>query len=482
MIHYILQTLVFQLLFLAVYDLFLKNETFFTWNRVYLLITPLLSLVLPFVKLDIIRQSIPENYVIQLPTVFVGNTPPEGFLTSQLLDPIYIMSSSGISVSTIILLIWVLGAACSLALLGMKMYKINSLKASGKRTQIEAFQLVTLPNTDTAFSFMNTIYLGDQLSEAQKTNIILHEKVHISQRHSLDLLYFELLRILFWFNPLVYVFQNKMVTLQEFTADSVVVAQSGKRAYYEDLLAQIFKIESISFINTFFNQSLIKKRIRMLQKSKSKKIFQLKYLLLVPVVCAMLVYTSCSDETKPSEVAISESGSEVMDKINELSEAIMKKGNLTPEEEKALQFLATPAKSGDKVYTSVQEYLDEPESEDIAFAVIDKVPTFPGCEGLSSNEEAKKCMSEKIMHFVVDNFNTKVEGVEAINGRQRIMVQFKIDKSGSIANVKAKAAHPELETEAIRVVSKLPKMEPGVQEGKEVGVLYALPILFNIQE
>lgn len=482
MIHYILQMLVFQLLFLVVYDLFLKEETFFTWNRMYLLLTPLLSLLLPFVKLDVIRQTIPEIYRIQLPTVFVGTNTSEGFLVSELLDPVYIVSSNGLTISSLVLLVWLLGALCSFMFLSFKIYKIYQLKASGKRTRIESFQIVTLPKTNTAFSFMQTIFLGDQLSEAQKTNIILHEKVHIHQKHSYDLLFFEALRILFWFNPLVYVFQNKMIVLQEFTADAIVVAQSGKRAYYEDLLAQIFKTESISFINTFFNQSLIKKRIRMLQKSKSKKIFQLKYLLLLPIIGGMLIYTSCSDETKTVEVAASENSSEVMDKINELSEAIMKKGTLTPEEERALQFLATPAEEGDKVYTSLQEYLDEPEAEDVAFAVIDKVPTYPGCEGLSSNEEAKKCMSEKIMHFVAGNFNTKVKGVEEISGRQRISVQFKINKKGNVVDVTAKATHPELEAEAIRVVSQLPEMLPGVQEGRKVGVLYALPILFNIQE
>lgn len=482
MIHYLLQMLVFQLLFLVVYDVFLKEETFFTGNRAYLLLTPLVSLVLPFVKLDIIRQTIPENYLIQLPAVFIGTNSSESLLASELLDPVFIMSSNGLSLSNLVVLIWALGALSSLILLSFKIYKIFQLKASGTITCIASYQVVILPNTNTAFSFINSIFLGDQLSEAQKTNIILHEKVHIHQKHSYDLFFFEILRVLFWFNPLVYVFQHKIIALQEFTADAIVVAQSGKRAYYEDLLAQIFKTESISFINTFFNQSLIKKRIRMLQKSKSKKIFQLKYLLVLPIICGMLVYTSCSNESKAVETATSENSSEVMDKINELSEAIMKKGNLTPEEEKALQFLATPAGEGDKVYTSVQEYLDEPAAEDVSFTEIDKVPTYPGCEVFASNEEAKKCMSEKIIHFVVDNFNTKAEGTSEISGRQRISVQFKINKNGNVVDVQAKAAHPELEAEAIRVVSQLPKMLPGVEKGKNVGVLYELPILFNIQE
>jgi beta-lactamase regulating signal transducer with metallopeptidase domain len=86
-----------------------------------------------------------------------------------------------------------------------------------------------LPNTNTAFSFFKSIFLGEQLSEIQKANILLHEKIHIDQHHSIDLLFFEVLRILFWFNPLVYVYQKKMILLQEFTADAKVAAIKGKR-------------------------------------------------------------------------------------------------------------------------------------------------------------------------------------------------------------------------------------------------------------
>lgn len=71
MIHYILQIIVYQLLFLVVYDIFLKKETFFTWNRCYLLITPILSFILPFIKIDAIRETIPTSYTIALPEVLL---------------------------------------------------------------------------------------------------------------------------------------------------------------------------------------------------------------------------------------------------------------------------------------------------------------------------------------------------------------------------------------------------------------------------
>ena len=131
--------------------------------------------------------------------------------------------------------------------------------------------------------------------------------MHIKQGHTWDLLFFELMRIIGWFNPLVYVYQSRTAELHEFIADAHV-GKDFKSEHYQQLLSQVFQTEHISFINQFFTQSLIKKRIVMLQKSKSKKVWQLKYLLLVPVVLGMLFYTSCELEKKqleePSESAI----------------------------------------------------------------------------------------------------------------------------------------------------------------------------------
>ena len=90
-------------------------------------------------------------------------------------------------------------------------------------------------------------------------------------------------------------------------------------------------------------------------------------------------------------------------------------------------------------------------------------------------------MSDKVMKFVQKKFNTDLANDLGLEGRQRISVQFKIDKNGNVVNVRARAPHPRLEQEAIRVVKALPKMTPGRQRGKAVGVLYALPILFQVE-
>lgn len=471
MIHTILQILVFQLLFLAVYDLFLKKETFFNLNRAYLLLTPTLSIILPFVSLDFLQENIPQEYVVQLPAVILGNTASEAG------------SNATFWMSTLSSLYFI-GVLFTSFIFSFNLLKIAKLRVSGKKKNFKGTRLILLPKTDLTFSFFSTIYLGETVSEENKASIIAHEKVHIQQKHSYDLLYFELLRIVFWFNPLVYMFQNRIATLHEYIADSEITRNKDKKQYYQNLLSEIFQTEQISFVNTFFKQSLIKKRIIMLQKSKSQKGAQVKYLLLLPIIFSMLFYTSCSNEPKPEEIqSTSQSDSEVMTKINELAEAIMKKGDMTAEEEKALKLLTTEAQPGDKVYTSVREYLDDTKGEngtDVPYSVIDQVPAYPGCSG--DNETMRKCMSTKIAESINSNFNTSIANDLNISGRQRIAVQFKIDKTGNVTDVRARAKHPELEAEAMRVVNLLPQMKPGEQKGEKVGVLYSLPIVFDVVE
>ena len=113
--------------------------------------------------------------------------------------------------------------------------------------------------------------------------------------------------------------------------------------------------------------------------------------------------------------------------------------------------------------------------------MIENVPIFPGCE-TGTNDQKRQCMSDKVKKFVNKKFNTDLAGDLGLSGRQRIIVAFKIDKSGNIVNVRARAPHPRLAQEAERVVKALPKMKPGKQRGKAVIVPYSLPIIFQVQD
>lgn len=122
---------------------------------------------------------------------------------------------------------------------------------------------------------------------------------------------------------------------------------------------------------------------------------------------------------------------------------------------------------------------DDVISEDVPFSVIDEVPIYPGCETANNK---KKCLADKITQFVSKEFNVTIaQNLGLPAGKKRISTQFKIDNQGNVSNVRARAPHPKLQEEAIRIIKLLPKMKPGMQDGKPVNVRYNLPIVFKVE-
>ncbi len=293
MIQYALECIGFQLLFLIIYDFFLKRETFFQWNRVYLIGTYILSMVLPWIKIEALKTNVPKAVVVY-PEYLWNTNATEVVLTAPVAESFEVPWKSVVLFG---------GMALALMIFLYKLYQIQQLKQKGEVRYLPHFTRVIIQNSEVAFSFFKSIFLGDKVVSKDHESIIQHELVHIKQGHSYDLVFFELLRIANWFNPLVYIYQNRISELHEFIADAQV-AKTHKKEQYQLLLSQVFQTQHISFINPFFKTSLIKKRIVMLQKSKSKKIFQLKYLVLVPLVLGMLIYTSAAPESSLDAIGI----------------------------------------------------------------------------------------------------------------------------------------------------------------------------------
>jgi len=418
MIQYILECIAFQLLFLVIYDFFLKKETFFQWNRVYLLGTFLLSLILPWVKIEAFKQQVPQTFA-QYPEYLWGLQNEAVVVQVQESSSWNFTWQEGIFYG---------GMLVALVLFGLKIRQLYLLRKSGEKISYPLFTQIVIENSNIAFSFFKSIFIGDKVLKMKHDTIIAHELVHIKQRHTYDLLFFELMRIVGWFNPLVYVYQNRISELHEFIADAQV-SKEHKSDHYEQLLAQVFQTEHISFINQFFTKSLIKKRIVMLQKSKSKKIWQLKYLLLVPMVLGILFYTSCEMSPK----------SENNESIN-----------------------------GTSLSTSV----------DVPYAVVDEVPIFPGCEDA---DDKRACFNEKIQKHIGKHFNYPQEAQDA-NIEGRVSTMFTISSEGTIENIKMRGPDKLLEDEVERIIKRLPKMSPGKQSGKPVNVPFSIPVVFKLQE
>jgi len=129
----------------------------------------------------------------------------------------------------------------------------------------------------------------------------------------------------------------------------------------------------------------------------------------------------------------------------------------------------------------IEEVVEEEEVlEDVPFAIIEDAPVFPGCKG--SKAEKKKCLQDKIQKHVRKKYNVELANELGLDpGKKRVYVQFKISKTGNITEIRARGPHKRLEKEAERVVKLLPKMIPGKQRGRAVGVKYTLPVTLLVE-
>jgi hypothetical protein len=446
MIHYITQVLLFQTLFLVIYDFILKKETFFQWNRAYLIVTSVFAYLIPLIRIDKVSSYVQQTIAVELPTVFIS---PETIF----LDAVNLNDTSGNFFGAHY--IYYIGIFIASLLFLFKLNQINKKIRENKVLKTKAYKLVLLSNQTKAFSFFKYLFLGDSIPKNKHKHIIEHELIHIKQKHSIDLLLFELQRIIFWFNPFSYLYQNRISALHEYIADSKTIDETDKSSFFENLLSQTFQIEKFSFVNNFYKKSLLKKRIIMATKNKSKHILKLKYLLLLPILGIMFIYTS---------------GFSTFNKVDDKIEHLNK----------------INTSNFDKVYDTIKpngkiSSVTEIEQQTYPFAIVDKVPAYKGCEHLES-KKIKQCTVDKITKFVSDNFNTKIANNLGLkSGFKRISVQFEIDTSGKVVDVKVRAPHPKLKEEAIRLITSMSQFTPGEYEGKPINVRYSLPINFVVE-
>lgn len=479
--RYIIEVLCFQAIFLIGYRLFLKKETFFLYNRLYLVSTPLIAVMLPFLKIDALQTIIPIQSVVEfLPEVIIGTSPENANGISGIASEGFILSWQHI---------YFVGIGISLLIFGYKLFQFIRLFKYKK----EGEHIITLPNTNVAFTFLRYIFLGENLDTLSRKQILTHEYVHVKQKHTWDLLLFEILRIVLWFNPFIYLYQREISLVHEYLADEYAVGHTSKQQYYEELLNTAFGTKQFTFINTFFNHSIIKKRIVMLQKTKSKQISKIKYVIILPLILSMLLYVACSEDntllnqnkSADIELTIIKTELEEIEMFSYVeSESyferirMIKSGVKTYNEELFYEVLKMV---NDRIVKQ-REVIDRESMRNadyIPFAIIDQAPTFPNCSG--ANDQLRKCMSSNVSAHVNKEFDVTLGEKLGLTGINRIFVSFKIDKQGNVVDVRSRAPHPDLETEAIRVINTLPQMQPGKQEGVPVGVLYSLPITFKIE-
>lgn len=529
MINYCIEIFIYQALFIGLYQV-LKSEPLFNINRLYLLSSLVISLVLPLINfVDVFSMDINETYVQWLQPINIG---------SQSLDNTETMMSN---LSKTKGFTWrFYHVLYGLGLLIYGLWFIFNNKSVFKYLKLSSPSLyknkkvVILPNSSTAFSFWNRIYLGEHIPESQREIILEHEYQHLKLKHSWDIMLIELLQFMLWFNPLIYMYKRHLRQIHEFEADRLATQNTSKSSYVNTLLNQSFGCQNISFVNSFYQSSNLKNRIKMLHKTKFNR---LKYLLILPVL-SLAILISCTEESIVNQEMTQEEQQadrkafhdklfkgepdffdrvekkpdlksllnaydiEVKDEYSEHEEGkvalvlgILKLSTVYKNDQdyqnridnqinqsKGLQnvdeILQEKMKANNiRRETEVQEL--DPNS-DIPFAQLDKVPHPSSCSD-KTGKDLKLCVSKFISTHVNTNFDTGLGKELGLTGKKRIVAQFKIDKNGNIADLKIRAPHPKLKEEAQRVIKSLPQMVPGQVDGKNVSVLYGLPINFIIQ-
>lgn len=280
-LHYLGEANLYLAVFYLAYRLLLAKETYNQLSRIYLLFSCVAAFTLPVLQVGALK---PAETVTIVPSY-----------SAELVYPIQTTTTTHVaSVTPLIVenhltwqdyLVYGYAAGCAILLLILlaKLFVLTKMIWTAKCEQQDKYKLIYLPETDVAFSFFNYLFIGTH-AEGTKT-IITHELVHINQKHSLDILFIELLKMVNWFNPFIYLLQNSLKTIHEYIADEQTAAYENDTAGYAVFLVNnAYGAGGSSITHSFFNYSLLKKRIIMLNQKRSGNSARLKYLIAAPVL------------------------------------------------------------------------------------------------------------------------------------------------------------------------------------------------------
>jgi beta-lactamase regulating signal transducer with metallopeptidase domain len=284
MTDYLLKSSITLLVFLTFYHLVLEGEKMHRFNRFYLLATLVISFIIPFISFEII-QIIPVQASENIPIVpNFANINPTQIVTETNYIPILLS------------VIYVLVTAVLAFRFIKNIYKLHQKRQSCPVVKYKSANLVLVEEKALPHSFLNNIFVN--FSEYQNQEIedelFTHELVHVNQKHTLDILFIELVKTLFWFNPMVYFYKKAIQLNHEFLADEKVVHSYNNVGYYQNLLLQKSSNVETIYLASNLNFLITKKRLIMMTKSTSKELALLKKAAIVPILTG-LIYLFCID-------------------------------------------------------------------------------------------------------------------------------------------------------------------------------------------
>lgn len=279
--EYLLKANGLLICFYLLYKFVLAKDTFFQFSRYYLLGGIVVSVVLPFITFTKIQY-------IEVKEVFIpksASTETVSFIPVTSTEPVH-----SINWETIMLIAYGVIASILILKLLIGLGKLFSVIKQSERIEKQRRTYLQSHLVQSPFSFFNYIvYNPELINQDELEAILLHEEAHSNQNHSVDTLLVQFITIFFWFNPVVWLYQKSVVQNLEFLADEAAIAQVKDRIVYQKAMLK-FNTKTASFVaSNSFNQSLIKKRIVMLNTKQTNKNQAWKFGLILPVLVGFML-------------------------------------------------------------------------------------------------------------------------------------------------------------------------------------------------
>jgi TonB family protein len=415
------------------YKVFFEKLTFFEWNRFMLLILLAASVLVPLFTIDVAPSMavLPE---VQLPVFWVGGK----------IEPESMVNSSDFSWQKILFSCYIVGVvfAASKFVWGtlrlwiqlksatLQVYNGNKLAIHSRFEPASFFGYIMLPSFDP--------------TDTDHQLILQHESVHCTQRHTLDLLLVQLLKVFFWFNPFIFMYERMIREVHEFQADHFITRFHSTIAYSKLLLRLVTKSNSNHLVHSF-NQFQTKKRIMMMTQTNTNPIQKARFILALPLIGLFLAVFSC----KNSKVTTADFPENLL--IPMTAESTGDTTNVTILREK----------NGKKVLVVTAT---EPTGEEV-FEITEIQPKPAG--GM-----------EGWMNYLAESLKYPEEAKEGgIEGT--VVMAFIVNSDGTISNIETlRGIGGGCDQEAMRVIQNAPKWTPGQLGGKAVRVRMRLPLRF----
>ena len=445
---YILKSSVCLVLFYLFFRLLLSKETFHRFNRMALLGVLFFSLLIPCIEVTTRHQVEVQQAVLSIEQLLLMaelETTPANVGAVQ--------ETSAISWVQIVLLVYWAGILFLACRNIYSLICLFRLVHSGKHEKLEKGVTLVVHNQEIApFSWMKYIVISRKDLEENGREILIHEMAHIHHRHSVDLLVADICIFFQWFNPGAWLLKQELQNIHEYEADETVINEGVNAKEYQLLLIKKAVGTRLYSIANSFNHSKLKKRITMMLKEKSSPWARLKYLYVLPVAAiAVTAFARPEVSNKVEEISSV--------KVNDLAAIV---------ETKMTESVGDTMKPADVKYvpTEVRKQLKGTP----VFEVVEEMPEFPG-GGMSA-----------LMSYLKDNMRYPASAKE--KGTQgRVTVQFVVDKDGSIKEPKLlRSVDKDMDAEALRLISNMPKWKPGRQKGQPVAVKYTVPVMFSLDD